>query len=764
MSPSAALHREQLPVTNHRLISYFDAGIADELRASLTDPQRYCPALAGVGWLQGNRLRLRLAQGDLDIVAPKRLLLRALNTCDGQRTVEEILVMVSEAHRAEFAAFLEFLIEQGAVIDAIGIAQQAAGFGFQSSAVGLSAPEELTDALRTRFVPRASESQQPVQVGATVLDGSFSRRLSAITFDDRSIPTAALHAWLWTAAGVVAETHPHAGKGPLHRTVGSAGGMYLVEFFVVLIRPVGDYECGVYVVRYPGQKQLLLEPVSRDISSFHRCFFKPWQLTFATGAVFAAGDVTTGALRYRNRALQYLLLEAGASLQNLSLSAAGLEIGSATVGGYCEDHVAALCGLAGKMVLGSVVFGATATVEQQRLTSKMSAIDFVWANTRGDAYELPFHLARVRLKGKDEKEFNTFGKSVDPHLAYVKAHAETIERQGLREPRNLEVGHLRDFADAQRPEPFVAYQAAQYADASFPFSAFDEKSTYTWKRATDMSSGDQIRVLGELAYSRARSNERWPVSAPRPYTQPSSSGCAAGPTREFALEAALLELVERDAFMRHWLTQKPGWAVLMARLPSPTLRRLSQLRATGCEVAVQKLQSAVAHVALVSATHPVKSFTCVAAAARHDLGEAVDAALDELETSVYTRLIGIDYEPQAPEEVSDPEGHTMLYAQRRYFMRAKAVLTPEAVASADQTNAKSPGLESLLREFSARNLRPVFVDITPEKHHLDQGRTSISVVRALVPSLIPISFGYGREPRAMMKGIHPRSFFPHPFP
>ena len=761
-----ALSPVQSPVVESRVVSYLDTGAPEELRASFADKSRYCPVLAGVGWIEGNRLRLRLAQGDLDIVAPKRLLLKALNACDGQHTVDDILVTVSEAHRAEFGGFLAFLMQQGAVIDAINISRQAAGFGFQSSPVGLSAPEELTDLLRIRFIPEppAGESQLPVEVGETVLDGGFSDRLSASTFDDASIPTAALHAWLWAAAGVVADVHPRDGEGHLHRTIASAGGMYLVEFFVVLIRPVGDHRPGVYVVRYPGPKQLVLELVSEDISSFHRCFFKPWQLTFATGAVFAVGDVTTAALRYRNRALQYILLEAGASLQNLSLSAAGLGIGAATVGGYCEDHVAALCGLAAKMVLASVVFGAVATAEQRRLTAKVPAIDFVWANTRGDAYELPFHVARVRLKGKEEKEFNTFGKSVDPHTAYIKAHAETIERQGIREPRKLEVGHFGDFADAQRPESFLAYGARQYEGADFPFAAFDEKSTYTWSRATDLASGCQIRVLGELVYSRHRSSEQWPVSAPRPYTQPTSSGCAAGPSREFALEAALLELIERDAFMRHWLTQQPGWAVPAALLPGPTLQRLSQLGATGCDVAVQKLRSAAAHVALVSATHPIKGFTCVAAAARPDLVHAVETALDELETSVYTRLVGIDYAPQAPEAVSDPEGHTMLYAQRRYFMRARAVLSTELVITAEQAKTKVPGLERLLDELAGGHLHPSFVDITPDMHHLDQGRTPISVVRALVPSLIPISFGYGREPRAMMKKIHPRSFFPHPFP
>lgn len=53
-------------------------------------------------------------------------------------------------------------------------------------------------------------------------------------------------------------------------------------------------------------------------------------------------------------------------------------------------------------------------------------------------------------------------------------------------------------------------------------------------------------------------------------------------------------------------------------------------------------------------------------------------------------------------------------------------------------------------------------DAAPEPHRI--GRVALTVVKAIVPSLVPISFGYGREPRAMVADCDPRSFFPHPFP
>lgn len=741
-----------------------DATIWSAVAASLEDKDRLCPVLAGVGWLQGDRLQLQLADGDLNVVAPSRLLQRVLKSCNGQSSFNDIVAQAKPEAREELASFLDFLLVRGALVDAINLAEKLAGFGFQTSPIGQSAPEDLTDRLRTRN--SAAFSAPPpsgARIGATPLDEFFAARRSASTFDDAAISVDVLHAWLWTAAGVVADSHPQAGAGQQHRTLASAGGLYLLRFFVVLIRSVGPYPPGVYAVDYGAARHIALAPVSSDVQLLYRCFFKPWQLTFACGAVFVMGDVRTAALRYRNRALPYLLLEAGAALQNLALSGAAMGLGSATIGGYCEEHVAELCQVNQQMVLGSAIFGARATPEQRQAVALTQPIDFVWGNTRADERRLPFHVARARVKGKTDSQFNTFGKDRDPRLAYIKAHAETIERQAAREPKGVIVGRIGDVPNPLNPVSLVAYSESQYASAGFPFGKFDPTSLHRWISGIDLLSGQEVSVPADLVYLRKYMAERWPVPG-KPFSEMNSSGCAAGDSREFALQAALLELIERDAFMQHWLVQRPGRTVPLEFLLEDVRERIKELRDLGCTVVVQKLDSVAAHAVLVSATHPGRYFTCVAAAARFDLNDAVAAGLDELQTSVYTRFTGMDYVAPKPEEVTTPEDHTMLYAQRRYFERAHRLLTPvHAINDTDSTQTE-PRLEALLGTFAQKGLRPCFVDITPERHFLDQGRVPISVVRAFVPTLIPISFGYGREPRAMVAKVHRCSFFPHPFP
>jgi hypothetical protein len=57
----------------------------------------------------------------------------------------------------------------------------------------------------------------------------------------------------------------------------------------------------------------------------------------------------------------------------------------------------------------------------------------------------------------------------------------------------------------------------------------------------------------------------------------------------------------------------------------------------------------------------------------------------------------------------------------------------------------------LLNHLADRGLDVYFCDITPPMSSINQGRTPLFVVRAFVPGLVPIWFGYGVEPAGMLK-------------
>jgi len=746
-----------------------DAAPVDVTQAFM-DPARLSPMMAGASRLDGDRLIVRSAMQDVEVQAPRDLLATVFELCDGTRTVSEILAQLPpKFDPAEFGQFIEFLHAQGALIDANLVASHAARYAFQGSPFGLAASPAITNQICRRFLWNKPGAAKKLPAGTRRVSGAplrhyFAERVSTYTFSEKAVSERSLLALLWSLAGVVRIKHERVGYVTPKRTIASAGGMQLVQVYVALQKQVGAYEAGIYRVRYPDEQAVALEFLGSGHELMPRAFGKPWEVTYATGAIFLAADTQVAAMRYRNRALQYLFMEAGAALHNGGLSAPSLGLGFATIGGYYETTVAKICRLDGELILGSAIFGAKPTPAQVKQIDRSPDLDFAWVDSDAARFAMPFHLARAKVVTADDDRPHTWGRDTDPWLAFRKAAAEAIEREGFREPRRLTSGSLASLKNAVDPVQFVKYSDRQYADPEFPYQRFDLQATHLWTAGTDLLTGRAVRVLAELVFPRSSLASHGPMPA-RPFTQVTSSGCAASTSIDDATRRALLEVIERDAFMRHWLAQAGGSVVAPSRFKADIRSRIEALEQTGCRIVVQKLDSPWAHVCLVAAQHVGQHFTTMGTSAHADFSVALAGALDETEARVYAWIHGHKPEVGTPEEVGTTEHHFELYGLQRYFRRADRVLFPENPATgARLTTLKAGSTRQLVERFAAKGIHPVIVDITPELCFVDQGRTRLSVVKALVPGLLPISFGNQREPLGMVPRVHPGSKFPHPFP
>jgi len=727
--------------------------------------------LAGASCIRGNRLTVRSAGEDIEVQASAALLGQVFALCDGTQTIEEILTHIPTPEaRTEFAQFIAFLLTEGALVDANLASAKAARYAFQFSPFGLAAPSAATDQICRRFLWNEQDAPKAlppgtVRVRQVPLETYFDTRVTSYTFDDKAVSATHLHSLLWSLAGVVRSKHPRVGYVTPQRTLASAGGMHLVEVYVALQRQVGSYKPGVYRVHYPTERALSLELISDEHHLIALAFGKPWELTYATGAVFLAADPVVAAMRYRSRSLQYLFMEAGAALHNGALSADALHLGYATIGGYYETPIMRMCRLQQQLVLGSAMFGVKPTLAQVELINRSPNLDFAWVNGESARFSMGFHLARATIKTPEYERPHTWGRDTDPWLAMRKAIAEAIEREGFREPRGIVQGRMAEVKTALHPHQFVMYRPAQYASPDFFYQPFDPAHSYPWTAAVDLISGKSVHVLAELVFSRDSLTAQG-YATPRPYTQVTSSGCAAGVSLEDASLRALLEVIERDAFMRHWLNQEAGLLVPHGKTPKPIIARVAALEAAGCRISLQQLPSQWAHVALISAQHEELHFTTMGTAANANFGAALDSALGELEARVYAWVHGHAPSISDPKEVRTTEHHFELYGLKRYFKRADKVLFPTQGQTLTAWPKSLPvsSLPQLVKRFAGRNVQPLIVDITPKNCYIDQGRTPLSVVKALIPGLLPISFGYQREPLGMVPRIHPGSKFPHPFP
>lgn len=741
----------------------FSPPIPAEILAALNDPDRVSPMLNGPCVINGNELSLHLADGDITVQAERRLFQQLVALCDGTRTQSEILGDPTVAkNRDELGRFMAFLFEAGILIDANSFCQTALRYSRLVNPYGTTAARALTNQIARRFSPdRHDDSGAFEKVADTPLDALFESRTSAQTFDGGPVDFEALKSMLWSMCGVVSTHHERIGSSAARRTVASAGAMHLLKLFVALRDATGPLAPGVYRVHFPSRKTIHFESISDNVALLPRAFIKPWYLSFAAGVVFLAGDATIGSIRYGNRALQYLFCEAGAALHNGGLVAPKLGLGFLTFGGYCESVAEELCHLDGDVILGSAIFGAAASQRQIALEQGGRALEFGWSDLRSEHFSMPYFLARSRIEGNDDNE-PTWGRDTDPWMAYVKSVAEAIERQGFREPSALVFGTMDAVANAQAPDAFLRYSKAQLNDPAFPFATFDPSQPYAWVTGVRHSTGEQVRVVSDLVHPRRYVQHDGLLG--NKITAPSSSGCAAHSDWDEAKARAALELIERDAFMRHWFAQRPGVTVIHETLPAAIQQRLTALHDAGCQAGILWLESPYAPCFLAWAQHEQRGFTAVGGGCGLDVAAAVGSALGEVETLMFAHFHGGFSDKVKPETVLQPLDHANLYGQKRYFRRADSVLhATVGVDFAAIAQTAPASMEVLYDKLAEEGRSPIFFDITPERPYIHQGRTIIRVCKALIPGLIPVSFGCGLEPRGMFEKSHPSSKFPHPF-
>lgn len=738
-----------------------------QLERSFRDPNRLCPMPAGPALLDGERWTVRLAQGDASIAAPRALLDRVAAACDGTRPLSQIVEETRPASlRAKVSGLIDELLAHGVLVDASLFTVAAQRFAWIPNPFGSAADKAVWREVPLRFTLTDADRLAPQdQSGSTPLDTLLAQRRSVRTYDDATeVDEAALRSYLWLLAGVVqAADAQRGGSGP-RRTIPSGGAVHALRPLLVLRKPVGRWQPGVYAVSYPAPRHVQLEPLHDDTTWLPRAVLHPWYLTYATGMVFLVADPRLGAIKYRGRALQYLFIEAGAALQNAALAAPSLGLSMSVYGGYVETTAGSGLRLgAHDIVIASALFGSTPTPRQEQQAAQAWHLDLAWVDAPSPTYSTPYHVARCQLEVAGQPQIETWGRDRDPWLAFTKASVESVERMGFRTPRNVALGRLADWDAVLDPRDVIRYADVQYRSKDFPLKPFDPQAPAGWVEGSALGSGRRTRVLAELVHTSGSLKDQVP-GAFVGYTEANSSGCAAHLDEARAIDAALFELIERDAYLRSWLAQQPGVELTPRSLPADLRQRLQALQALGCRVSMQRLPSPWAPVCVVYAQHEALHFTVVGAGARSTLVEAARAALDELETLAYVNFNEPNGPRPKPRDVKTPIDHTLLYASAAYFRRADAMLQASSAVTlakasrgADFDGPVAPRLLEAGREV-------IVVDIAAPGSSIDQGRTPVSVVRALVPGLLPMSFGYHREPLGSVERFDPRGRFPHPFP
>ena len=347
-------------------------------------------------------------------------------------------------------------------------------------------------------------------------------------------------------------------------------------------------------------------------------------------------------------------------------------------------------------------------------------------------------------------ERGSCGKGVTEEDAMLGAVGEAIERYCASHTPLKRMRRARgaDLADAIPPTEFVLYSPRQYARKGFPFQPWRREAEYLWIKAMEFGSQQTVWVPAALAHLTQ------PGDQPQDFLcMSTSSGLAAGPNVVWALRNAVLELLEREAFMITWLNRLDVPEIDFSGLGGVIEEIRNAYRRWGTDVRAFNLATdmPVSAVMAVALDQTGKGPAAVVGlGCELDAQRALFRALFEIcqVHETFRRRCGHGAADHLNNysDVSTLEHHAAYFFRRDHFHELDFLLQTnrsvriEELLSSTGCSAQQD-LELLHGGVNRAGCRLFFRDLTTP----DVLPYPIRVVRALITGIQPIHFGYGLE-------------------
>lgn len=359
------------------------------------------------------------------------------------------------------------------------------------------------------------------------------------------------------------------------------------------------------------------------------------------------------------------------------------------------------------------------------------------------------------------------GKGLSHVQALIGAVGEAVERYSasFAGARTIVRATARELTGAVvAPSSLALYSEAQRAEAGFPFARVDRGTMMDWALGRWLDTGEPVRVPALVAYYD------YPAAPEEQFCQVTSNGLAAGATVEDASLAALLELVERDAYTITWIARLPATRVLLDESVGAGAREVARRLAgeSGGRVVVYSLDVGLGVPTMMcvvfgdGARWPGASIA-ISSHLRPRL--AIEKAiLEQAQAGYYHRRL-LEEGRAIPRAASDV--HTLVDHALYYFPKERArafdfLDRGGELAARDLEEPLDASLGELGRRVSSAGLRAVIVDVTSP----DLRPTPFRVVRALGPNFQQIHFGHRLarlgNPRLLARMTREPNPDPHP--
>jgi ribosomal protein S12 methylthiotransferase accessory factor len=365
--------------------------------------------------------------------------------------------------------------------------------------------------------------------------------------------------------------------------------------------------------------------------------------------------------------------------------------------------------------------------------------------------------------------------------ARAAALGEAVERYSasFADPEALVVASARELGShAVEPSRFALFSESQYRTACFPYARFDRDTRLAWIEGVSLPNGEPAWLPAQLVHLAGHDDEQ-------PICRTTSSGLACHRTAAEATFAALLELLERDAFMITWKA-RISWPVLewSGNEQLASFER-SFLRPTGLRwraIDLSAFWNVPVVVAVVRSDAPGTAPLGVGAGADATVERAVRKALDEgARVRTWAQALwSVGREAPTAGDVRDFDDHIRFYAEPSNARRVDFLdgssrrRHVDSVATLEGSTAEEH-IEAVCRRLAQRGVSAYAVDVTAP----DVREAGLAVVRVVAPELCALDVEHGArllggrrlydEPRRLGVRKQPLTEAevnpdPHPFP
>lgn len=344
-----------------------------------------------------------------------------------------------------------------------------------------------------------------------------------------------------------------------------------------------------------------------------------------------------------------------------------------------------------------------------------------------------------------------WGKGLDLSGAIFSAVGEAVERYApsIPDPSRLVWAAAQELTgDWLDTNP--VYSEEQYDRPGFPYVRFSPQSVQPWVAGEWLDTREPVWLPAISSYLAMT------VQADQFLSQGTSNGLASHPDRDEAALRAVLELVERDAFLATWLTGRPAARIELDDSLDPALAAvIDAVRGLGAQVELYRLETAACGTAVMclalgdGVEYPGAT---IALGADLDPAGALRQAVLELgQTGPHLRKMmrrGALAVPVLPEDVHEMMDHAAWFfepGRASVFDGIRGSVTLPLRAVLEQGCERS--LASVAAELRSAGVRVALVDVTSS----DIATTGLTVMRAISADLQPLWYGYGLERRVVAR-------------